>query len=839
MLPCDRKTIIFIFEQFLNKIMKKLIQYLPHVLAILGFIIVSLLYFSPVLQGKKLYQSDIVQYSGMAKAQNDFRKNTGEELYWTDSAFLGMPTYQLGVHYPYNYIKKIDATIRFLPRPADYLFLYLISFYILLITLRIDPLKAFFGALAFGLSTYLIIIFGAGHNAKAHAIAYMPLVIAGIILVFRKKYILGAVLTTLAVALEINANHFQMTYYLLFLILFLGIYYSYLLIKKQEYNHLLLSISILLGASLLALGTNATSLLATAEFSKFSIRSKSELAFNADGTQKQTNAAMDYNYITEYSYGIGESLNLIFPRLFGGGIYEDLGDESIMYKYAIEQGASVEEALNFSSQVPTYWGDQPIVEAPAYVGAIIFFLAVFCLLADRRKIKYVFFASIVLSLLLSWGKNLPWLTNFFINYVPLYDKFRAVSSIQVILELCMPILAIMGLQTFFLLSVKEQKKYLLQTTVLFCSLVVILLTCQGMFSFTSIRDQYYTQSDNGLVYLKTLIEQRKQMYNSDILRSVVYVGSVIALLYLALKKILSVNIATVLIGFFMVADLFFIDYNYVNSKNFVKAHVMDSPFKESPADQFILEDKSHYRVYNPQGRLQGKTNYFHKSVGGYSAVRPKKADEVFIYQVEPSLNAIVKNIEQEKMTLVKSLPVLDMLNVKYLLFQTQDNEDIPIINPYANGAAWFVHSLNTVNTPDEEMKALASFNPKKEAIINSTKYPKLSEESQYKLDSIAHISLTEYKPNHIKYISKNPNKGFAVFSEVYYNKGWNAYIDNQLVPHYEVNYLLRGLEIPQGKHFIEFKFEPQVIKTGSIITLISLGVILTILIGSLFLYKRN
>lgn len=819
--------------------MKKIVQYYPHLLAILGFIIVSLTYFSPVLQGKKLYQSDIVQYTGMAKTQNEFRKETGEELYWTDSAFLGMPTYQLGAHYPYNYIKKIDGAIRFLPRPADYLFLYFISFYILMIILKIDPLKAFFGALVFGLSTYLIIIFGAGHNAKAHAIAYMPIVIAGIVLVFRKKYISGAILTTLAVALEINANHFQMTYYLLFLILLLGTYFSYLLIKKQEYKHLAISITILISSAVLALGTNATNLLATSEFSKFSIRNKSELTFNADGSNKQTNSAMDYNYITEYSYGISESLNLIFPRLFGGGIYENLDEKSIMYKYAIAQGATKSDAAEFASQVPTYWGDQPIVEAPAYVGAIVFFLAVFCLLADKRKLKYVFFTSILLALILSWGKNFPWLTNFFINYVPLYDKFRAVSSIQVILELCMPILAIMGLQTFFLLPIKEQRKYLLQTTILFFSLVIVLFICKGMFSFTSVRDQYYTQSDNGLVYLKTLIEQRQQMYNADIWRSVIYVGSVIILLYLSLRKLISVRIATILIGLFMVADLFFIDYNYVNNKNFVNAYAMDIPFKESPADQFILQDHSHYRVYNPQGRLQGKTSYFHKSVGGYSAVRPQKADEVFIYQVEPNLKSIVNNVNQEEMNLGKSLSVLDMLNVKYLLFQTQDNEDIPIINPFANGAAWFVHSINTVNTPDEEMRNLTSFDSKKEAIINITKYPELAKQKQYKVDPQAHITLTNYKPNHIKYLSENKNNGLAVFSEVYYNKGWNAYIDNQLVPHYEVNYLLRGLEIPEGKHVIEFKFEPQVIRIGNTITLISLGIILTILIGSMFLYKRK
>ncbi|MDM1407612.1 YfhO family protein [Myroides sp. DF42-4-2] len=819
--------------------MKKVYQYYPHILAFLGFILIALLYFSPVLQGKKLYQSDIVQYMGMAKAQTDFKAETGEELYWTDHAFLGMPTYQLGAHYPYNYIKKLDQAIRFLPRPADYLFLYFLSFYILLITLRIHPLKAFFGALAFGFSTYLIIIFGAGHNAKAHAIAYMPLVVAGVLLVFRKRYVIGALVTTLAVALEIQANHFQMTYYLLFLLAFFGVYYSIKAIRAKTYNHLFLSWGILLGSAIVALGVNATSLLATAEFSTFSIRHKSELTMQPDGSAKQTTSAMDYDYITEYSYGIAESLNLIFPRLFGGGMSENVGIDSPVYQYVINQGASTEEAQKFASNVPLYWGDQPIVEAPAYLGAIVFFLAVFCLFADRRKIKYVFLAGIVLTLLLSWGKNLTGLTSFFIHYIPLYDKFRAVSSIQVIVELCMPILAIMGLQTFFKLEANDQKKYLFQTGLLFFGMVGLLWLGKDAFSFTSYRDQFYAQTDQGRVFLSVLIKQRQEVYTADLLRSSLFVGLVIGALFLAHKKYVSTIMATVLVGGLMVADLVLIDKRYVNNDNFVAAYMMEVPFQKSPADEYILQDKSHYRVYHPQGRLQAKTNYFHKSVGGYSAVRPQKADEVFIYQVEPQLNTLIDHINQTAMTLEKSLPVLDMLNVKYLLLQTQDNQDIPLLNTSANGPAWFVESMQMVHSPNEEMKALASLQAKKEAIVNAVKFPELAAKSSFAVDAMATIVLENYQPNYLEYTTQNNQDGFAVFSEVFYNKGWNAYIDNQLVPHYEVNYLLRGLPIPPGKHRVEFKFEPQVIQIGSRITIASFVLLFLFLGGGFYWNKRK
>ncbi|HEX8016447.1 MAG TPA: hypothetical protein VF465_14555, partial [Flavobacterium sp.] len=447
--------------------MKIVNKFYPHALVILGFILVSLIYFYPVLQGKQIFQSDIAQYTGMAKEQNDFRAAEKSEPYWTNSAFGGMPTYQLGANYPNDFIGKLDDVLRFLPRPADYLFLYFLGFYGLLLVLKTDPLKAFIGAIAFGFSTYLIIILGVGHNAKAHAIAYMPLVIAGFILVFQKKYIWGGLLTMFAVALEVNANHFQMTYYLLIFLLILSGYFAFNFIKEKQFKELGIAIGVLAIAGIFAIGANATNLMATSEYAKFSTRSNSELTFNPDGTKKTNENALSREYITEYSYGIAESFNLIAPRLFGGSNHENVGTDSRMYSFMTEQGVPSVQAQDFVSGMPTYWGDQPIVAAPAYIGVVVLFLGVLALFIDVRKIKYVFLGGALFSLVLSWGKNFSLLTDLFIDYVPMYDKFRAVSSIQVILELCFPVLAIMGLQSFFKSKEepKLQQKALIQTGV--------------------------------------------------------------------------------------------------------------------------------------------------------------------------------------------------------------------------------------------------------------------------------------------------------------------------------------------------------------------------------------
>lgn len=813
--------------------MKQIQKLYPHVVAILGFVLVAVLYFYPVLQGKKIYQSDIVQYTAMAKEQNDFRLNHNAEPYWTDAAFGGMPTYQLGAKYPNDFIGHLDDALRFLPRPADYLFLYFLGFYALLLVLKTDPLKAFFGALAFGFSTYLIIILGVGHNAKAHAIAYMPLVIAGTLLVFKRKYILGGIVTMLAVALELNANHFQMTYYLLFLLLILGGYYSYKLIVAKDFKSLGTILGTFLIALILALGVNATNLLATKEYANFSTRSKSDLKLNEMGKPKTDDSALSRSYITEYSYGVTESFNLIAPRLFGGGNGEELDEKSNLYEFLLGYGATQEEALQTTQYYgKTYWGDQPIVAAPAYIGAVVFFLAVLALFHDKRKIKYVFLGGAFLSLVLSWGKNFEVLTNFFIDYIPLYDKFRAVSSIQVVLELCLPVLAVMGFQSFF--GENQEKKWdsLKKAGMVSFGLILLLFFSKSLFSFSGPMDgqliQMFSQSQDksfGVQFVNALKEDRIDLFNADLLRSGFFILVVFGILWMYIKEKLAVSTAVLLVGVFMVADLFLVDKNYVSNKDFVSAREVDVPFEATNADLQILQDSSHYRVLEVEGNLSSsRASYFHKSIGGYHAAKPRRMQELFDYQIA--------NNNKE---------VLDMLHVKYIIQSDEEGKQFPTLNSNSNGNAWFVQKIKFASNSDDEMKLLSQFDSKKEAIVNQSEFGPFFKAgpTSFTADSTATIQLMSYQPNHLKYVSNNKNEGLAVFSEMYYKEGWNAYIDGKLTSHMRVNYALRALKIPSGKHAIEFKFEPQVVKTGSRIALISsIGMLLVIAAG-IYLERRN
>lgn len=800
--------------------MKVINKFYPHALAILGFVVISLIYFYPVLQGKQIFQSDIAQFTGMAKEQNDFRAIEHQEPYWTNSAFGGMPTYQLGAKYPHDYIGALDDAIRFLPRPADYLFLYFLGFYGLLLVLKIDPLKAFFGAIAFGFSTYLIIILGVGHNAKAHAIGYMPMVIAGFILVFQRKYILGGLVTLFATALEVNANHFQMTYYLLLLLLILVGYYSYQAIKEKQYKDLGKSFGILAIAGILAIGANATNLLATSEYAAFSTRGKSELTFNPDGSKKTEDIALSREYITEYSYGIMESFNLIAPRLFGGSNSEALGKDSAMFEFMVGQGVPEDQAADFANGLPTYWGDQPIVAAPAYIGVVVFFLAVLALFIDKRKIKYVFFGGAMFALVLSWGKNFSLLTDFFIDYIPMYDKFRAVSSIQVILELCFPVLAIMGLQSFFILEKPQQTKGILHTVLFGLGVMIILFVSKGAWSYAGSNDGLYLQN-YGPGFVDALKADRMSLYTADLLRSAFFIVVIAAVLWLYTQKRLAQNTAIILVGILMIFDLFFVDKKYVSGKDFMNGREVAAPFQETPADIQILRDPSNYRVFEVSGNLSSaRASYFHKSLGGYHAAKPRRIQQLFDYQIAKN------NIE-----------VIDFLNVKYIIQTDKEGKEFPTVNPNANGNAWFVSQVKAVSSADEEMKALDKFDSKNVAIVNTKEFT--IQNKNFVKDASAVITLDAYKPNHLTYTSTNANAGLAVFSEMYYAKGWKAYVDGKETPIYRADYVLRAIEIPAGKHQLEFKFEPQVVQTGSLIALVSSIGMLLLLVGGIYIERKK
>ena len=788
---------------------------LPHIIVLVSFIACALLYFNPVLQGKTIFQSDIVHYQGMAKQQKDFKAETGEETYWTNSAFGGMPTYQLGAKYPNNYIKKLDLSLRFLPRPADYLFLYFLGFYILLLVLKVDWKLAGLGALAFGFSTYLIIILGVGHNSKAHAIAYMPLVLSGIILTFRKKYIAGFLLTAIAMGLELVANHYQMTYYLLLLVIVLGIVYLIDAYKKQELPHYFKSIGILVVAVILSIGLNATNILATKDYVNESTRGKSELTINPDGSSRANTNGLSKEYITEYSYGIIESFNLFIPRFYGGGSGEDVGENSAMYKFFTDRGVSPVEAKEYAKSTPTYWGEQTIVEAPAYIGAVVIFLFVLGMFLVKGRLKWWLLGGTILSLLLSYGKNLDFLTDFFINVVPLYNKFRAVSSIQVILELCIPVLAIFALVRLFNNFSNDEEKLnaLKKTTMITAGFTVLILLGKlfGIFDFVGGNDGYYRQN-YGQEFVDALREDRASFLTMDTFRTLIFVLLSAGIIYLFLKK--KVNETKVILAFavLIVVDLVSVDRRYVNNEDFVSKIKMERPYQANKADLQILKDDSNYRVFDITSG-GAKASYFHNALGGYHAAKPKRYQDLYEFYLS-------KN----------NINVLNMLNAKYIIGQGENGEPFPYVNNDANGNAWFVKQLKKVETADQEIKALDSLDNKNETVFSSVELNART----FKVDSTASIKVETYKPNYIKYSSNNPNDGFAVFSEMFYANGWNAYIDGKLEPHYKVNYALRGLQIPKGNHTVEFKFEPKVIETGSKIALASSVVLLLLIIGGLF-----
>ena len=797
---------------------------LPIIISIIVFVIVSLTYFSPVLEGKKLFQSDIAQFKGVSKEIVDFRTKNQEEPYWTNGVFGGMPAYNVSAYYPHNYIKKADQLLRFLPQPADYLFLYFLGFFILLYTLKVDWKLAIVGALAFGFSTYFIIIFGAGHNAKAHAIAYMPIVLAGILSVFRGNYLLGFILTTLGMAFEINAGHPQMSYYLMFMVLILGIVYIIDAFKEKTIPTFVKSVLILMGAVLIAIGVNATSLLATQEYAQESTRSKSELTINPDGTSKENiTSGLTKEYITEYSYGTLETFNLLIPRFYGGGSRENLGKQSETYNF-LKDKIGRAQAKDFSENLPAYWGKQTFVEAPAYIGAVLIFLFVLGLFSVRGKLKKWLLAATIFSILMSWGKNFPGLTNFFIDYVPLYNKFRAVSSIQVIVELAVPLLAIITLNQF--LQNKNDKtnqlKYLKYTFYVVGGLTLLFTLLGGsLFSFESLRDTGIEQQLPG--FSDAIIADRKSLMFNDSMRSFILVLMSAGFLWMFIKKMINKNVTILLFAILILFDLVAVDKRYVNEEDFVSKREIEKPFQASIIDKEILKDKSHYRVINwvVNPMNDGSTSYFHNSIGGYHAAKPRRYQELFDYQIAKN------NIE-----------VWNMLHTKYIIYPDNEGEARLQQNMETNGNAWFVNEVVFVETADEEIMGLDSLKTKEKAIINTSFKTDLNN-SIFKKDSLDMIKLISYQPNEIKYESKTSDEQLAVFSEMYYKKGWNAYLDGTLVPHVRANYVLRAMTVPSGEHEIIFKFEPAVIKKGNTVTLISFALLFLIPISWFFMDKKN
>ena len=795
----------------------------PHLLALVIFIAISFIYFSPVLQGKVLNQSDIVQSKGMEHEREVYKQKDGKEIYWTNSAFGGMPTYMLGASFPNDYTLRLNKLLNFLPRPVNFMFLYFFSFYILMLVMKIDWKLAILGSLAFGLSTYYIIIIGVGHLAKVRAIAYFPLVMAGILMVFeRKKYLAGFALTTLALALELNTKHYQMTYYLMFAVLFLGLFFLIDAYKEGKLNVFAKELGVLLLAAVLALGMNATNILPAQEYVKHSIRGESILTVNPDGTpKKQSKKGLSKQYITEYSYGIAETFNLLVPRFMGGSNSENLGEDSNLYRALIGK-TDPSTAKDFVSHVSTYWGKQPIVAAPAYIGALVIFLAFIGILFYNGRHKKWIIATLIFALLLSWGKNLNFLTDFFIDYVPLYNKFRAVSSIQVLIEFLLPVLAVLGVYSFFTSDLpveQKQKKLMIALGSLSGLLLIFILMGGSFFTFESPMDSYYAKY--GL--LDAIIADRKAMLTGDSMRSLLFILAGGAILYFYLKQKIQTNVAVPLLALLVLLDLAGVDKRYVNDKSFVNSDYYSRLFTPSQADKEILKDKTYYRVMNftRNPLTDGLTSYFHKQLGGYHAAKPRRIQDLFDFYLSKELNP----------------EVLNMYNVKYFIFQDEKGQTGVQINDSTNGNAWFVQNFDFVKDENEEILHLKNINTKNTAVLNE-KYKRELNFTPYK-DSISSIRLIQYHPEKLVYESENPQAGFAVFSDSYYKDGWKAQIDGKDTSIYKVNYALRALAIPEGKHKIVFEFKPEVVTKGGQFTLFSYILFVILIIAGIFLQFRT
>jgi hypothetical protein len=785
---------------------------LIHLYTAIGFAVVSLIFYSPLLDGKKLYQSDINQYEGMSREISDNRDNFSDEIYWIDNAFGGMPTFQLGAKFAYDILSPIHMLFRFIPRPAHTLFLYLLTMYILLMVLKIPWRISVLGSIAFAFSTYLLIILQVGHNTKALAISYIPLVVAGLFLLKQHKLLPGFLVSLVAISLQIRANHYQMTYYMLIL---LGIYFIVYLIDSYRNNDVkdfLKYMGIFILAGILSLGLNAPNILSTYDYSKYSTRSQSELKLNPDGTEKQISTGLDYDYITQYSYGVFESLNLIAPRIQGGASSEDLGEDSDLYKFLIDNNVPKPQADSFIKSVPTYWGSQPILEAPAYIGASVVFLFILSLFVVKGPFKWWLLISFVLSLLLSWGKNFPLLTNFFIDYIPFYNKFRAVSSIQVILEFAVPLLSVIGLNKFL---ADSELKNIKRSFAIFSVPLILLIVISGSFSFVGLYDDYYSNG-YGQEIFNQIIEERKNIFNQDILRALLIGG--IVFFILRFSKLIGRNYTFIIVSIIVFIDLFTVNNRYIDKELFIDKSI--NTYQLTEIDNEILTDTLDYRVFNlSTGLSNASSAYYHNALNGYHAAKLRRFQEYYDY---------LNFHDNEKL--------FNSLNVKYLIGKDEQNQDLLYENPDALGNAWSVDSLIVLNNPDELLSKLKDTDISKVALGLENTIPKDLPKSFDSEDLIKIVKIKNSSSNLI-YNYNSLSEQLIVFSEIYYPSGWEVYIDGEKSNYFDINYLLRGMLLPKGKHTIEFKFSPKIVKTGINIRIIT--IIITFSLIAFMLYKEN
>jgi len=811
----------------------------PYIVATVLFIVLPFVYFSPVLEGKVMVGKDIHSYWAMVKEAKTYYEKTGERQFWTNSMFGGMPTYQIETYRGKGILQHLHNLHTVFPRPASFLFLYLVCGFLMLLLFRINPWLSIVGSILFAFASYNLIIIAAGHTSKSMAIAYIMPLIGSVVLAYRGQRLLGALLLTLTLGLAILVNHLQIVYYALFVLILFFISELIFAIKEKKVPDLLKTTGVLIVAALLAIAVNAAGLLTTYEYSKYTMRGPSNgLTIDVHSSQE----GLSTDYITQWSYGIDETLTLLIPNFKGGATGGTLSADSHTARALRGMGVRDIDGMMKEFRLPLYWGTQPFTMGPVYVGAIVCLLFVFGLFVVNGRNKWWLLAVTILSILLAWGRNFMPFTEFFINYVPMYNKFRTVSMTLVMAGITMPLLGILALKTIYKGEVSKEK--LLKS--LYYSTGIIGGICLLFWAFPSLAGNFISPGDAQFTgqheFLKsTLPLDRKEMLRSDAFRSLAFVLSAAVVLFFTIKGTLKTAYSMAILGVLCIIDLYPICKRYMNDSHFTDSTIMFQPYRASVADRIILEDQTlNFRVLNLTVNIfnDASPSYFHKNIGGYHAAKLRRYQELINIHLGREINDLISALHrirtlEEFHPQLRNSPVLNMLNMRYLIV---DPNGEPIINPYANGNAWLVEKIHFANNPDEEMLMLSEMDTKTEMVIDVSITDRAididdilkfaNNINNTTLDSMASIELISYMPMELIYRFNSKTDQMAVFSEIFYSKGWNVYINGEKVPHIRANYLLRAMPLKAGNYEIIFRFEPQMVRIGNIIAIISSIIIL-------------
>ena len=788
-----------------------------HIIALGIFLIISLAYFNPMLEGKKMATpGDTRQFQGMSSEKSAYEDQSDEAILWTNSMFGGMPTYLIGAPQPPVILKTLNRIFLLggKLRPLSFVLLYLIGFYITLIAFKVRPQLAIIGAIAFAFSSYFFIIITAGHASKAIAIGYMPPVIGGVYLAFRGKILLGSVITGLFLALQLVNNHLQITYYTLLVILILGIFQLYTAYQEKLLKSFFIAIGALAIVVFIAIGSNVTTLWTTYEYGKYSTRGESDLVID----ENDQTSGLDKSYITGWSYGVDETFTFLIPNFKGGSSAGPLSENSETFKY-FSQAQGNQYARQVIKYMPLYWGAQPSTAGPVYIGAVVLFLFVFGFIMIRSRLRWWLLSVTILSIMLSWGRNFMFLSEIFIDYFPGYNKFRTVSMILVLAEFAIPLLAFIALEN--MLRNEPAKKDFLKglklSLYIVGGLALFFLIFAGMFSFTGPGDQrYLAQGSNP--FMDALMADRETLFRKDALRSLIMILLGAGLIYAFYMRKIKQNVFFAALALLILIDMWPVNKRYLNNDVFGPKRNQQEGFQPMAADQQILQDPDpHYRVFDLSSDPfnSARASYFHKSIGGYHGAKMQRYQELISYHISQN-----------------NMDVLDMLNTRYFIVSVQNGEPEVRMNPNALGNAWFVDSYRIVDNANEEIDALSNFTPASETIIDR-KFESYVSGKSFKTDTNSNIELVTYHPNRLTYLYQGTTEQLAVFSDIYYEKGWKSFIDGEEVPHFRVNYILRGMVLPAGEHAIEFRFEPDSYFTGKKIASASSYLLFLLVIGAI------